>query len=289
MDLFKLKDELRHYLNSAQQKGAKIGFVPTMGALHQGHISLIQQARQQCNIVVCSIFVNPTQFNDPADFEKYPVTIEKDITLLTAAHTDVLFLPSVSEMYPEGLTASGPHYDFGALETVLEGHYRPGHFQGVGRVVHKLLDIVQPQQLFMGQKDLQQCLVVKRLLKLINSPAEMIICPTLREPDGLAMSSRNMRLSPAERQHAVAIYKALSYIKDQLQQGAPLPDTVAAARLQLQSAKFEMDYLDVIAVGDDGAISFPQAPPANGQPLYAAVAARMEGSPVRLIDNLQVG
>ncbi|KAA2242502.1 pantoate--beta-alanine ligase [Chitinophaga agrisoli] len=288
MDLFKLKDELRHYLNTAQQKGATVGFVPTMGALHQGHLSLIQQARQQCNIVVCSIFVNPTQFNDPADFEKYPVTIEKDITLLTAAHTDVLFLPAVAEMYPEGLSAPGPHYDFGALETVLEGEYRPGHFQGVGRVVHKLLDIVQPQQLFMGQKDLQQCLVVKRLLKLIESPAEMIICPTLRETDGLAMSSRNMRLSPAERQQAVAIYKTLSYIKDQLQQGAPLPDTVAAARLQLQSAKFEMDYLDVIAVGDDGAISFPQASPPAGQPLYAAVAARMEGSPVRLIDNLQV-
>lgn len=259
-----------------------------MGALHQGHLSLIHEARQHTGLVVCSIFVNPTQFNDPADFEKYPITIEKDIELLSGAGTDVLFLPSVREMYPEGLDAPAPHYDFGELETVLEGAHRPGHFQGVGRIVHKLLDIVQPHQLFMGQKDLQQCLVVKHLLKLIGSPAEMIICPTLREPDGLAMSSRNVRLSPAERTNAVALFKALSYIRDNIREGKPLNEVMTAARLQLLSSKFDADYLDLIAVQNGNAIAYPRSAGEASGPMYAVVAAKMQGSPVRLIDNLQV-
>jgi pantoate--beta-alanine ligase len=290
MYIFKQKKDLHNFLETARQKGSTIGFVPTMGALHQGHLSLIHEARQHTGLVVCSIFVNPTQFNDPSDFEKYPITIEKDIELLTGARTDVLFLPSVPEMYPPpgGLDAPAPLYDFGQLESVLEGAHRPGHFQGVGRVVHKLLDIVQPQKLFMGQKDLQQCLVVKHLLKLIGSTAEMIICPTLREPDGLAMSSRNVRLSPAERTNAVALYKALSYIRDNIRAGQPLPDVLTAARLQLQSSKFEADYLDLIAVKDGNAITYPQSATAASGPMYAVVAAKMQGSPVRLIDNMQI-
>jgi len=288
MYIFKQKKDLQDFLETARQKGSTIGFVPTMGALHQGHLSLIHEARQHTSLVVCSIFVNPTQFNDPSDFEKYPITIEKDIELLTGAGTDVLFLPSVPEMYPEGLSAPAPHYDFGELESVLEGAHRPGHFQGVGRVVHKLLDIVQPHKLFMGQKDLQQCLVVKHLLKLIHSPAEMIICPTLREADGLAMSSRNVRLSPAERTNAVALYKALSYIRDHIRAGQPLPDVLTAARLQLQSSKFEADYLDLIAVKDGNAITYPQSSAEASGPMYAVVAAKMQGSPVRLIDNMQI-
>ena len=287
MYIFKLKEDLQHFLTTARQKGATIGFVPTMGALHQGHLSLIHEARQQSSLVVCSIFVNPTQFNDPSDFEKYPITIEKDITLLTGAGTDVLFLPSVQEMYPEGLSAPARHYDFGPLETVLEGAHRPGHFQGVGRIVHKLLDIVQPQKLFMGQKDLQQCLVVKHLLKLIHSPAEMIICPTLREPDGLAMSSRNVRLSPEERNNAVALYKALSYIRENIAGGKPLDEVLTAARLQLQTSKFDTDYLDLIALQDGGITAPPPSGKAAG-PMYAVVAAKMQGSPVRLIDNMLV-
>lgn len=288
MYIFKLKKDLQDFLETARQKGSTIGFVPTMGALHQGHLSLIHEARQHTRLVVCSIFVNPTQFNDPADFEKYPITIEKDIELLSGAGTDVLFLPSVQEMYPEDLNAPAPHYDFGELETVLEGAHRPGHFQGVGRIVHKLLDIVQPNQLFMGQKDLQQCLVVKHLLKLIRSPAEMIICPTLREPDGLAMSSRNVRLSPAERRNAVALFKGLSYIRDNIREGKPLDEVMTAARLQLQSSKFEADYLDLIAVKDGNAITYPRSAGEASGPMYAVVAAKMQGSPVRLIDNMMI-
>jgi pantoate--beta-alanine ligase len=287
MHLFQQKDALRQYLGTAKEQGATIGFVPTMGALHDGHLSLIRAAKAQCSQVVCSIFVNPTQFNDPADYEKYPVTIERDQELLIKAGTDVLFLPAVAEMYPEGLTAPARHYDFGALETVLEGAHRPGHFQGVGRIVHKLLDLVQPHQLFMGQKDLQQCLIVKRLLQLIHSPAELVICPTRREPDGLAMSSRNLRLNAGERQKATTLYKTLSYIKARLAAGAPLPDTVNAARLQLQSGNFETDYLEVIAVQDNGIILFPDKP-VPGLPMYAVVAARIEGSAVRLIDNMEM-
>lgn len=283
MYLFKLKDDLRQYLATARNNDATIGFVPTMGALHQGHLSLVSQARQQCSLVVCSIFVNPTQFNDPADFEKYPVTIEKDITLLQEAGVDALFLPAVAEMYPEGLTAGRP-YDFGELETVLEGRHRPGHFQGVGRIMHKLMDIVQPQQLFMGQKDLQQCLIVKRLLKLIGSPAELVICPTLREPDGLAMSSRNMRLSPEERLQAIALYQTLIYIRET---DGPLNKITEEALKQLQSKGFEVDYLDVIGLKDNGLIDL--SPTRNDHlPLYGVVAARISGSPVRLIDNMRL-
>ncbi|ASZ13177.1 pantoate--beta-alanine ligase [Chitinophaga pendula] len=285
MYLFKRKDELMNHLESARKQGSSIGFVPTMGALHQGHLSLINMAKQQCNLVVCSIFVNPTQFNDPADFEKYPITIDQDILQLTAAGTDILFLPAVAEMYPEGL-ASDIHYDFGSLETVLEGAHRPGHFQGVGRIVHKLLDIVAPDRLFMGQKDLQQCLIVKRLLKLISSPAELVVCPTLREPGGLAMSSRNMRLSPEERELATIIFKVLTFIKENGQQTALAP-LLQTGRERLAEAGFRVDYLDVITLEADGKIDFPERLTA-GQPSYAVVAAHQQRSQVRLIDNMLV-
>lgn len=285
MYLFKRKDELMNHLESTRKRGTSIGFVPTMGALHQGHLSLINMAKEQCDIVVCSIFVNPTQFNDPADFEKYPITIDQDILQLTAAGADILFLPAVSEMYPEGLE-SDIHYDFGTLETVLEGAHRPGHFQGVGRVVHKLLDIVKPDGLFMGQKDLQQCLIVKRLLKLIHSPARLVICPTLREPGGLAMSSRNMRLSAQEREIATIIFKALTLIKEHGKQ-ASLPSLLEQGRQTLTAAGFLVDYLEVITLQEDGGIDFPDHFTA-GHPSYAVVAAHQQSSQVRLIDNMLV-
>jgi len=258
--------------------------VPTMGALHQGHLSLIAAAKENTDLVVCSIFVNPTQFNDPADFEKYPVTIDQDITLLTAAGNDVLFLPSVQEMYPNGL-APERHYDFGQLETVLEGAHRPGHFQGVGQIVHKLLGLVNPDKLFMGQKDFQQCLVINRLIKTLHLPVELVICPTLRETDGLAMSSRNLRLNTAERQNALHISRALYGIKENLTK-APLKALTEKAISELKDNGFDVDYLDMVSVLPDGDISFPSSP--NGDPLFAVIAAREISSGVRLIDNMQV-
>lgn len=282
MYLFKRKDELERHLTTARNEGKHIGFVPTMGALHRGHISLINAAKENSDLVVCSIFVNPTQFNDPKDFEKYPVTIDQDVLMLTEAGCDVLFLPSVQEMYPDGLTAK-MHYDFGTLETVLEGAARPGHFQGVGQVVHQLLNLVLPDKLFMGQKDLQQCLIINRLLKIIDSHVELVICPTQRENDGLAMSSRNLRLNPTERVNALHLYQGLSYIKHNYRK-EPFSELKEKAVNDLKASGFEVDYVELISILEDGSVIFPEN--AATTPLYAVVAAKEVSSGVRLIDNI---
>ncbi|RPD38136.1 pantoate--beta-alanine ligase [Chitinophaga barathri] len=279
MYLFKRVADLQEALGQEKKAGKRIGFAPTMGALHQGHISLINEAKTQCDIVVSSIFVNPTQFNDPKDFEKYPVTIKEDILALSGAGTDILFLPSVEEMYPEGVNGKHPHYGFGYLETVLEGAYRPNHFQGVGIVVHKLLNIVEPDDLFMGQKDFQQCMIIKRLLEITGIPAKLHICPTLRETDGLAMSSRNMRLSPSERQTAAQISRTLLYIKENVKQ-LPFPEIKQNAWKQLQDAGFQPDYVE-IANADD--LQLLDKPLPSGQ-MVMLIAAKL--GEIRLIDNM---
>jgi pantoate--beta-alanine ligase len=278
MILFRQAVELQLYIAAQKQNGARIGFVPTMGALHAGHISLIDKCKLENDCTVCSIFVNPTQFNDPKDFERYPVTIEADIRLLEKAGADVLFLPSVAEIYPGGVQTT-QHYDLGYLETLLEGRYRPGHFQGVCQVVHRLFDIVQPHNAFFGQKDYQQCMVIKKLAALIASSIHIHICPTLREPDGLAMSSRNMRLSDQARRDATAIYRALSGIKNKLQPGKlePLAD---AAKAALEAQGFRVDY---VSVAD--ALTLEPVADWDGQRPLVALAAAFLGE-IRLIDNL---
>jgi pantoate--beta-alanine ligase len=213
MILFKEATTLKRHLRQIQQSGKTIGFVPTMGALHEGHISLVSTSKSKSDITICSIFVNPTQFNDPKDYEKYPVTIGHDILLLENINCDILFLPTVNEIYPSG-TGSPIYYQLGNIETLLEGKYRPGHFQGVCQVVHKLLDIVNPNLLFMGQKDFQQVIVVKKLVQLINLPVQVLTVPTTRETTGLAMSSRNLRLSEEQKQEATSIFEMLQYIKN---------------------------------------------------------------------------
>ncbi|PSL43762.1 pantoate--beta-alanine ligase [Chitinophaga niastensis] len=281
MYLFKRSTDLKKHLDLVRKSNKSIGFVPTMGALHNGHLSLIQSARKKNDVVVCSIFVNPTQFNDPKDFEKYPITIEEDIKKLNDASTDILFLPSVEEMYPEGLE-SDVQYDFGNLETILEGKFRPGHFQGVGRIVHKLLDIVQPDKLFMGQKDLQQCLIIRRLLTITTSSVALMICPTEREKDGLAMSSRNARLSPAARKKAVAIFQALETLKSNFGKGLHFLEGAHEAFEDLQKKGFEPEYVEILTL-DDNTLHHIDQPPGNS-PVIAAVAAWLDG--VRLIDNM---
>lgn len=281
MYLFKRSTDLKKHLDLVRKSNKSIGFVPTMGALHEGHLSLIQAARENNDVVVCSIFVNPTQFNDPKDFEKYPITIEEDIKKLNNVSTDILFLPSVEEMYPEGLE-SDLHYDFGNLETILEGKFRPGHFQGVGRIVHKLLDIVQPNQLFMGQKDLQQCLIIRRLLVVTHSPVKLVVCPTEREKDGLAMSSRNARLSPAARKKATAIYQALLHIKNNFGKGLHFMEGAHEAFDELKKQGFEPEYVDILQLDDDMLHPLDQ-PPGNAT-VIVAIAAWLDG--VRLIDNM---
>jgi pantoate--beta-alanine ligase len=229
---------------------------------------------------VCSIFVNPAQFNDPADFEKYPVTIEKDIAMLESAGTTILFLPPVAEIYPKGSSVND-HYELGFLETILEGKYRPGHFQGVCKVMDRLLDIVKPDNLYLGQKDYQQCMVITRLVELMGQKetTNINICPILREKDGLAMSSRNMRLNKEERDKATAIYSALTYIKNNLTPGN-IQSLKTTALAKLTDEGFKPDYVEIA-----NADTLQLVNDWDGkQKLVALVAAFL--NEVRLIDNL---
>ncbi|MBV8390829.1 MAG: pantoate--beta-alanine ligase, partial [Mucilaginibacter sp.] len=221
MKIFTTKENLTEYLGELRNSGKSIGFVPTMGALHQGHLSLLAQAQQHADITVCSIFVNPTQFNDPKDLEKYPRPIASDIKKLEQAGCDILFNPEVSEMYAAN---EQWHLDLGELEHLLEGKFRPGHYQGVTQVVFKLLDIVKPDVAFFGQKDYQQFLVIQKMVDLLHLPVKLVMCPILREADGLAMSSRNIHLSPDDRQHALVLSKTLNWLKQNfdINQLAPL-------------------------------------------------------------------
>ncbi|OQP57039.1 pantoate--beta-alanine ligase [Niastella vici] len=284
MIIFKYADQLARYIQQQKAAQKQIGFVPTMGALHNGHIALIDRSKQDTAVTVCSIFVNPTQFNNATDYQLYPNTIEPDIMKLEAAGCDALFLPSIAEMYPQG-TAGLEHYDLGYLETLLEGKFRPGHFQGVCQVMFRLLTMVQPHKLFMGQKDYQQCMVVSRLLQLMQSATELITCPTLREPDGLAMSSRNMRLSLHDRQIATTIYKCLTTIKQECNKGITWPVIKEKAEQLLTGAGFIIDYVEL-------------ADATTLQPAHATMATIYQGPrvaliaaflhEVRLIDNILV-
>jgi pantoate--beta-alanine ligase len=206
MQIFNSISSLQEFLKAVRQSGHTIGFAPTMGALHTGHLSLIEASKKQNDFTVCSIFVNPTQFNNAHDLSVYPRTLEADCQMLDSVGCDVVFAPSAEEMYPQ---LPNIKFDFGDLERVMEGQFRPGHFNGVGIVVSKLLNIVQPDNAYFGQKDLQQCAVVNRLVKDLSFSLTLNICPTQRETDGLAMSSRNRNLSPEQRADAPHIYKAL--------------------------------------------------------------------------------
>lgn len=279
MIIFRYARQLAEYIQQQKKAGRQIGFVPTMGALHSGHIALIKRSKQETDITVCSIFVNPTQFNNPTDYQLYPNTIEKDIQQLEEAGTSVLFLPSIQEMYPNG-TSGLEHYDLGYLETILEGKYRPGHFQGVCQVMNRLLSMVQPHQLFMGQKDYQQCMVVNRLLQLMQSSAKLITFPTVREPDGLAMSSRNLRLLPEDRQKATTIYECLTLIKEQCKKGAGWAAIKEQAAQLLTSRGFRIDYVELA-----DATTLQPAGSCEGSGSQVALIAAFLGD-VRLIDNM---
>lgn len=280
MILFKKAADLRNYLDVQQKTSNMTGFVPTMGALHAGHISLIKTSTRENALTICSIFINPTQFNNTRDFEKYPITIEKDIYLLETAGCDILFMPSVNEIYPGG-TSLKIHYDLGFLETILEGKYRPGHFQGVCMVVHRLLEIIKPGHLYLGQKDYQQCLVITKLIELIGmkDSVDIAICTTLRETDGLAMSSRNMRLKEDERKKAVAIYQSLNLIKQNQQKNNP-DELKKRAQQILEQNGFKVDYVEI---ADAKNLELVDKWDGSGNNI-ALVAAFM--NEVRLIDNM---
>lgn len=206
MQVVKHISDLQTILNIKRKEGFKIGFVPTMGALHNGHLSLVQIADEQTDFVVVSIFVNPTQFNDKGDLDRYPRDLQKDVDLLSTSFCQLIFAPEPEEVYPEPDTRQ---FNFGTLEQVMEGKFRPGHFNGVALVVSRLFDIVQPDKAFFGQKDFQQLAIINEMVRKLNLSVEIISCPIVRESDGLAMSSRNMLLSPEQRKNAVHISTTL--------------------------------------------------------------------------------
>jgi pantoate--beta-alanine ligase len=213
MTIFTTANELAQYIDNHKLSGKNIGFVPTMGALHQGHISLVTESKKANDITIVSIFVNPTQFNNPEDFAKYPNTLSADTEMLIDANCEILYLPSVEELYPLGID-NLISYNINGLDIHLEGASRPGHFQGVCNVVHQLLLHTKPHHLYMGAKDYQQCMVVHKLIEVTQLPIILHVCPTLRESSGLAMSSRNMRLSEKAKIDAAIIYKCLQHLQN---------------------------------------------------------------------------
>ena len=278
MIIFKHPKDLQSYIQNGAIDPNSIGFVPTMGALHKGHISLIQTARVENSLVVASIFVNPTQFTDQLDFEKYPSTIESDILKLENSGCDILFLPTVADIYPNGITAN-QQYNLGHLDTILEGKYRPGHFQGVCQIVHLLLQIISPGKLYLGQKDYQQCLVIKKMISLLHIGTSVIICPTQREPDGLAMSSRNVRLTSIDREKATYIFKMLNYINEN-SKAEDLEKLEQIVQNKLTEQGFKVEY---VAIADQLTLENIQFRDKPSTPV-ALIAAYI--NQVRLIDNL---
>jgi pantoate--beta-alanine ligase len=270
-----LKQHLKPFLSTKT-----IGFVPTMGALHEGHLALVRKAKQETDIVICSIFVNPTQFNNATDLEKYPRTVEQDTEMLKLAGCDYLFLPTDIAMYPEKTRTT---LNFGELETVLEGEFRAGHFNGVGLVVSKLFHIVKPTKAYFGQKDLQQCLIIKQLVSDYSFDIEVIIVPTVREIDGLAMSSRNRRLSPTQRMVAPKIYEALQNVAIMAKNHVTIPEITQYFKDFINSyTDFRIEYIaitDTITLKSLTTLK-------KGQEIAISTAIFM--GEVRLIDNLVV-
>lgn len=270
----------RNFIAQIRRKGLSCGFVPTMGALHAGHLSLLEHARKDNDLSVCSVYVNPTQFNNPQDLEKYPRDLEQDIQLLEEAGCDALFCPGDEVIYPHG-QEHAVQMDFGPMSRVLEGKFRPGHFSGVGLVVSKLFNIVRPDRAYFGQKDLQQCSIINKLVSDLFFEVELVTVPTVREPSGLAMSSRNKRLSPAGRKVAANLCVALKAVQQGLEKDASL----GAARQQgldviARYPEIQLEYLEVV---ERMHFTVVREEPTD-EKLAVCVAAYVDG--VRLIDNL---
>ena len=280
MHIFKKVSDLQAWVAQERAEGKRIGFAPTMGALHDGHMELIRMSGLAGHRTVASIFVNPTQFNDPKDLEKYPRTPEKDILLLHDNGCDAVFMPSVEEIYPPGLDVS-IDLDFRQLDEVMEGFFRPGHFKGMATVVHRLLDIVRPDSLYMGQKDFQQLTIVRDMIRQMHLTVELVMCPTMREADGLAMSSRNLRLSADMRAIAPVIFQTLQWAAETLQ--THMASAIQTEAMQrLEAAGLRPEYFDIV----DG-ISLLPVERWEDSTFIVACTAAFAGE-VRLIDNIVV-
>lgn len=279
MKVTSLRNETTAQIYAWKEAGLSIGFVPTMGALHEGHLSLIRQAHKENEVVVCSIFVNPVQFNNPSDLEKYPRTMEADLDLLEKEGCDLVFAPDVDEMYPEQVTEK---YDFGNLELVLEGKFRPGHFNGVGIVVSRLFDIIMPDNAYFGEKDYQQILIIKQLVKNTKSAVNVIPCPIIRESDGLAMSSRNKRLTEEQRGVAPFIFKILTEAQQLSQTMSPEDLVKWGENVFNNQPEFKLDYFQI----SDNKSLMPIVAKDNCKSGRLLVAAYL--GEIRLIDNVLI-
>lgn len=246
MDILYSREELATQRNTWKENNMSIGFVPTMGALHQGHISLVELSLKECDKTIVSIFVNPTQFNDPNDFLKYPSTLDHDLELLMNAGCDAVFVPTVDIMYPQGTTENKIHIELGYLGTCMEGLKRPGHFDGVVQVVHLLLEMVKPDVLYLGAKDIQQVRVITKLVETMRLPLKIITGATVREYDGLAMSSRNMRLDKQQRKVASELYRVLNEISQQYGLTDPSVLTKSYIELLNQTPGIRVDYIEIV-------------------------------------------
>lgn len=278
MLLFKKVKDLNAFVHRQKSEKVRIGFVPTMGALHDGHLSLIRAAANESDVTICSIFVNPTQFNEQKDLDTYPRTPHKDIHLLHKVGCDVLFMPEADEIYPPGLDTR-LELDLHPLDSVMEGAFRPGHFEGVAQVVKRLLDIVQPHSLYMGQKDFQQLTIIRHMIRQLNLPTELVSCPIKREQNGLAMSSRNVRLSQDLRHRASVIYQTLQMAQSWIRDLNPA-EVEKKALDALSIPGFRPEYFKI--VDPETLLDVPQ--PDSGQALIACTA--VWAGEVRLIDNM---
>lgn len=276
--VFKNAEELSSSISGFKSKGKTIGFVPTMGALHDGHLKLVKKAKKENDITIVSIFVNPTQFNDKKDLDKYPRNLEDDLLKLMPTQVNYVYAPEVSDIYPNGME-EGATIDLGGLDETMEGAFRPGHFKGVAQVVKRLLDIVQPDHLYMGQKDFQQFTIIAHIIRKLSIDTHLVVCPIVREKNGLAMSSRNVRLSLETRAAAGMIYKTLKYVKKQV-----LTKTVEVVKSQalrkLKTGPFDPEYLEIV----DGHTLQSVVDMNRHTYVVACTVVRAEG--VRLLDNI---
>jgi pantoate--beta-alanine ligase len=279
--VFRGKEELRSTLSEARRSGGSIGLVPTMGSLHEGHLSLLRAAHAECEVVVMSLFVNPSQFGPGEDLDRYPRDEGRDLRLAAEAGADIVYAPPVEEVYPDGFST---HVEVEGLTEVLCGDPSlrgPGHFRGVTTVVAKLFNSVQPDIAFFGQKDAQQAAVVRRMARDLDFPVRIEVLPTVREPDGLAMSSRNAYLGPEDRERAAALFRALQ-AAEETARAESLQAGLDAARHELNAAGIEPEYLEARDADELSPVA-----ELNGRPILIAVAARIGGA--RLIDNVLIG
>jgi len=279
MQVFKTITNISSYVNICKNENKTIGFVPTMGALHNGHLSLIKESKKQNDITVVSIFVNPIQFNNEQDFIKYPKNFEKDLNLLQNVNCDVVFLPTEKEIYPE---PDNRVFDLGYLENIMEGKFRPGHFQGIAKVVDRLFNIVKPNNSYFGQKDFQQLAVIKRLVEITNLKINIIACPIIREENGLAMSSRNTRLTQNQFSKASIIFSTISKLKEFITENK-FNEYSNWAKITIDSeSEFKTEYIEIVDTKTLKKVISPK----NHKSITCCIAVYCDE--IRLIDNIQL-